>query len=70
MTFGTLETKETMDKHSNSINKLTSIVNKLDMKIDRREAQYSLQSIKIEIEDAGRDKITIIGIEIGPIVEI
>ena len=39
VTFGTLETKETKDRYSNSINKLTSLVNKLNMKIDRREAQ-------------------------------
>ena len=34
------KSKETKDRYSDSINKLTSIVNKLDMKIDRREAQY------------------------------
>ena len=40
VSFGALETKETIDRHSNSIDKLTSLVNKLDMKIDRRKAQY------------------------------
>ena len=40
VSFGTLETKETTDRNSNSIDKLTSLVNKLDMKIDRQEAQY------------------------------
>ena len=38
--FGTLETKETIDRHSSSIDKLTSLVNKLDMKLDRQETQY------------------------------
>ena len=32
--FGALETKETIDRHSTSIDKLTSLVNKLDMKLD------------------------------------
>ena len=40
VSFGTLETKETIDRHSSSIDKLTSLVNKLDMKLDRQEAQY------------------------------
>ena len=40
VTFGALETKETMERCSDSIDKLTSLVNKLDMKLDRREAQY------------------------------
>ena len=40
LSFGTLETKETIDRHSTSIDKLTSLVNKLDMKLDRQEAQY------------------------------
>ena len=40
VSFGTLETKDTIDKHSSSIEKLTSLVNKLDMKFDRQESQY------------------------------
>ena len=40
VSFGTLETKDTIDKHSSSIDKLTSLVNKLDMKLDRQESQY------------------------------
>ena len=40
VTFGTLETKEAMDRHNDSSDKLTSLVNKLDMKLDRKEAQY------------------------------
>ena len=40
VSFSALETKETKDRHSEIIDKLTSLVNKLDMKIDRREAQY------------------------------
>ena len=39
VSFGTFETKET-DRHSSSIDQLTSLVNKLDMKLDRQEAQY------------------------------
>ena len=40
MSFGALETKEVRDRHSDSIAKLTSLVGKLNMKLDRREAQY------------------------------
>ena len=40
VSFGTLETKETIDRHSSSIGKLTSLVNKFDMKLDRPETQY------------------------------
>ena len=40
VSFGVLETKGTMKRHSDSIAKLTSLVNKLDMKLYRREAQY------------------------------
>ena len=40
VTFSTLETREPEDRCSNHINKLTSLVNKLNMKIDRRKAQY------------------------------
>ena len=40
VSFGALETKETIDRHSTSIDKLTSLVNKLNMKLDRQEAQY------------------------------
>ena len=40
VSFGTIETKETRDRHSSSIDQLTSLVNKLDMKLDRQESQY------------------------------
>ena len=40
VSFGALETKDTIDKPSSSIDKLTSLVNKLDMKSDRQESQY------------------------------
>ena len=40
VTFDALHTKEPIDKNGDSINKLTSMVNKIDMKVDRREAQY------------------------------
>ena len=40
VSLGTLEAEETIDRHSSSIDKLTSLVNKLDMKLDRQEAQY------------------------------
>ena len=38
VSFGALETKDTIDRHSSSIDKLTSLVNKLDMKLDRQES--------------------------------
>ena len=40
VSFGALETKETIGRDCSSIGKLTSLVNKLDMKLDRQEAQY------------------------------
>ena len=40
VSFGALETKETIDRHRTSIDKLTSLVNKLDMKLDRQDTQY------------------------------
>ena len=40
VSFGTLETKKTIDRQSSSIDKLPSLVNKLDMKLDRQESQY------------------------------
>ena len=40
VSIGTLETKETIDRHNTNIDKLTSLVNKLNMKIERQEAQY------------------------------
>ena len=40
VSFGTLETMETSDGYCNSIDKTTSLVDKLDMKLNRREAQY------------------------------
>ena len=36
VSFGTIETKETMERHSDSIDKLTSLVNKLDMKLEKK----------------------------------
>ena len=39
VSFGRLETKDAIDKHSSSIDKLTSLVNKVDMKLDRQESQ-------------------------------
>ena len=40
VTFGTLETKESIEKNRDSIDRLTSMVNKIDMKLDGRETQY------------------------------
>ena len=37
VTFGAMETTK---RHGDSIDKLTSLMNKLDMKLDRREVQY------------------------------
>ena len=70
VSFGAIDTNETMERHSNSIDKLTLLVNKLDMKLDKEKLSISPQSIRIEVEDVDRDKIIIIGTEIGPIAEI
>ena len=40
VSFSALETMDAIAKHSDNTDKLTSLVNKLVMKIDRREAQY------------------------------
>ena len=69
VSFRALETKDTIDKHSSSTDKLTSLVNKLDMKLDRQKSHIDPQYIGTEIEDAHKDKATM-NIEIGPIVEI
>ena len=42
VSFRAIETKDTIGKHSSSIHKLNSLVNKLDMKLDRQESQYIL----------------------------
>ena len=36
----TFSAMETIKRHGNSIDKLTSLMNKLDMKLEKREAQY------------------------------
>ena len=40
ISFGALETKETIDRHSTTIDKLTLLINELNMKLERQEAQY------------------------------
>ena len=34
---------ETIERNSDSIDKLTTLVSKMDMKMDKRETQYTLQ---------------------------
>ena len=70
VSFGALKTKETIDRHSDSIDKLTSLVNKLDMKIDRREAQYRPAVYQNRGRGCGQRQDNIIGTEIGLIAEI
>ena len=60
---------ETIERNSDSIDQLTSLVNRMDMKLDRRETQYRQKSIKLDTEDTVKDR-TIIGPEIDPTVEI
>ena len=62
--FGALETKETIDRHSSSIDKLTSLVNKLDMKLDSRKPNIELQSIRIEVEETFNTITEVIGLTI------
>ena len=64
--FGALETTES---NSNSIDKLASLGNRLDMKLDRRETNIDLEYIKVEIEDAVKDR-TVIGPETDLTAEI
>ena len=70
VSFGAIETKETMDRHSNSIDKLTSLVNKLDMKLDKREAEYKPAVYQNRGRGCRQKQKIIIGTEIGPIAEI
>ena len=77
VSFGALETKETIDRHSTSIDKLTSLVNKLNMKLDRQEAQYRPAIYQREVEDVDKGKITMdtgigptVDIEINPTIEV
>ena len=50
---------ETIPKQGDSIDKLTSLMNELSSKLDRRDTQpnISQEYIKEEIEDADKDKI-------------
>ena len=41
----TFSAMDTMKRHHNSIDKLTSLVNKLDMKLEKKEAQFKAQNI-------------------------
>ena len=70
VSFGTIDTKETMERQSNGIDKLTSLVNKLGMKLDKREAQYKPVIYQNRGRGCGQNKTIIIGTEIGPIAEI
>ena len=60
---------ETIQKQGDSIDKLTSLMNELSTKLDRREnsAQYDPKFIKEEIEDADKGRIGM-DLETGPIV--
>ena len=69
VSFGALETKDTTDKHSSSIDKFTSLVNKLDMKLDRQESQYRPVVYQNRNRGHPKDKVTM-SIEIGPVVKI
>ena len=60
---------ETIERNSDSIDKLTSLVNKLDMELDRREPKVDQEYIRVEIEDVVRDR-RVIGPEIGPTAKI
>ena len=69
VSFGALETKDTIDKHRSSSDKLTSLVNKLDMKLDRQESQYRLVVYQNRNRGCPQRQV-IMSIETGPIVEI
>ena len=45
------DTLETIERNSDSIDKLTSLVSKLNMKMDKSETQYKPQVYKVEGED-------------------
>ena len=66
VSFGALET---IERKSASIDKLTSLVNKLDMKLDRRKPSIDQEYIRVEIEDTVINR-TAIGPGIGLTAEI
>ena len=69
VSFGAIETKETRDRHSSRIDQLTSLVNKLDMKLDRQESQYRPTVYQNRGRGCPQRKVTM-SIETGPIVKI
>ena len=62
--FGAMET---IQRQGDSIDKLASLINELNTKLDRRENQYKLKIYREEIEDADKDRIDM-GLETDPIV--
>ena len=65
----TFSAMDTMKRHSDSIDKLTSLVNKLDMKLGRREAQYRPKIYQGRNRGCMDRDRTDIGLEIDPAVE-
>ena len=59
---------EAMERITDSIERLASLMDKMDTKLDRREDQYRPRFIKVEVEDAVIDKITMV-LETDHIVE-
>ena len=53
------EALETIDRHSYSIERLASMVSKLDMRLEKKEVPYRPKYIKVEIEDADRGRVAI-----------
>ena len=59
---------EAIERTTDSIERLASLMDKMDMKLDRREDQYRPRFIKVEVEDTVTGKITM-DPEIDPTAE-
>ena len=66
MTFDAIET---IERNSYSIDKLTYLVSKMNMKMDKQETQYKPQGYQGRNRGQNRDK-TIISLEVDHSVEI
>ena len=60
---------ETLERHSDSIDKLTSFVDKMNVKIDRRETPYKPRVYQSRPRGQGRGRQQNFSPTIGPLAE-
>ena len=61
---------ETLERHSNSIDRLTSLVSKMNVKMDKKKFHVSPGFIKTDQEAIAEVDSKIFSPTIGPLVEI